>query len=502
MHIRFKNIVGPRGLLRVVWPFAALTCCLVLLAALSMELLSATRAYVGGEGLWSKGQKQAAYALQRYADSRAPADFDDYLASIAIPLGDRKARLELEKAEPDLGVVRAGFLEGRNELDDIPGMIRLYRWFRNVSFMARAIAIWTEADVLIVELTGIAGQLHQEISAPAPDPARITALITDITERKQAEEALRQGETQLRNILQAVPFPILITRSAGNAIVYANDYAMRQFKLPRGEDPRAQSLKDFVAARDQDSVLGSLGREGTIRMHEVRMRDSAGQPFWALVSAQSVTYQGEECVLIGLYDITERKRRDDDIRRIAFRDTLTRLPNRASFDRNLARALMRAAVSGKRMALLFVDLDQFKYINDTYGHKGGDRLLQAIAIRLANSVRKTDFVARLGGDEFVVLLPEFDDLEAVAGLAWKLLGRISKPLLIEGQPCRVTASIGISCLPDDGTDLNALLKHADVAMYRAKAEGKNRFHFHSVRGQFDAPPDQPGGSPAGRREVT
>ncbi|MBP8297946.1 MAG: sensor domain-containing diguanylate cyclase, partial [Burkholderiales bacterium] len=481
MHIRFKNIVGPRGLLRVVWPFAALTCCLVLLAALSMELLSATRAYVGGEGLWSKGQKQAAYALQRYADSRAPADFDDYLASIAIPLGDRKARLELEKAEPDPGVVRDGFLAGRNELDDIPGMIRLYRWFRNVGFMSRAIAIWTEADVLIVELTGIAGQLRQEISAPAPDPARITALLAGVDRLNRqltpleddfsrtlgeasrltrtllilvvalasalllavavlltrrllrqnaasaqvAELALRQGETQLRNVLQAVPFPILITRAAGHAIVYANDYAMRQFKLPRGEDPHAPSLMDLVAGRDRDSVLGSLGREGTLRMHEIQMRDSAGQPFWALVSAQSVNYQGEVCVLIGLYDITERKRRDDDIRRIAFRDTLTRLPNRASFDRNLARALMRAEASGKRMALLFVDLDQFKYINDTYGHKGGDRVLQAIAIRLANSVRKTDFVARLGGDEFVVLLPEFDDLEAVAGLAWKLLGRIS-----------------------------------------------------------------------------
>ena len=333
-------------------------------------------------------------------------------------------------------------------------------------------------------------------------PTRMAGSITDITEHKQAEDALRQGESQLHTILQAVPFPILISRVADYAIVYANEYALRQFKLARAEDAREQPVEIFVDAQDRTAILDALRHDGEVRMHEVQMRDSEGHPFWALVSAQTVTYAAERCVLTGLYDITERKRRDDDIRRMAFRDTLTRLPNRASFDRNLGRALALAEVSGKRLALLFVDLDQLKNINDTYGHKRGDRLLQAIAIRLANSVRKTDYVARLGGDEFVVLLSELGDLGAVAELAGKLLGRISKPLAIAGQDRTVTASIGISCFPDDGTDARTLLKNADIAMYRAKTEGKNRFCFYSTARQFEVPQEGlPGISPAGQHET-
>jgi diguanylate cyclase (GGDEF)-like protein len=184
-------------------------------------------------------------------------------------------------------------------------------------------------------------------------------------------------------------------------------------------------------------------------------------------------------VLIGLYDITERKRRDDDIRRLAFRDTLTTLPNRAAFDESVREALLHAERTQGRFAVLFIDLDQLKEVNDTYGHKGGDRLLQAIATRLASAIRQSDCVARLGGDEFVVLVSDIVDDAAVAGVAWKLLDRIAKPLLIEDRDCVVTASIGISRYPEDGADLHTLLKHADVAMYRAKTEGKNTFRFYT-----------------------
>jgi len=219
------------------------------------------------------------------------------------------------------------------------------------------------------------------------------------------------------------------------------------------------------------------------------MKDGDGHPFWALVSAQVVTYAGDDCVLIGLYDITERKRRDDDIRRLAFRDTLTTLPNRAAFDESVRDALAHAERTEGRLAILFVDLDQLKEVNDTYGHKGGDRLLQAIATRLASAVRQSDCVARLGGDEFVVLVPDVVDDAAVAGVAWKLLDRIGKPLLIEDRECIVTASIGISRYPEDGADLHTLLKNADVAMYRAKTEGKNTFRFYSATPERDVATD-------------
>jgi diguanylate cyclase (GGDEF)-like protein/PAS domain S-box-containing protein len=178
-------------------------------------------------------------------------------------------------------------------------------------------------------------------------------------------------------------------------------------------------------------------------------------------------------------DITAAKAAEERIQYLAYHDGLTSLPNRSMFSQLLNHGISRAHRYNKKMAVLFIDLDRFKNINDTLGHEAGDLLLQQVGTRLKDSLRQSDTVARLGGDEFVVLLEEVGERQVVATIAHKLLSSIIKPFNMLGQEFRVTASIGISTYPDDGQDEQTLMKNADIAMYRAKEEGKNNFQFHS-----------------------
>ena len=165
---------------------------------------------------------------------------------------------------------------------------------------------------------------------------------------------------------------------------------------------------------------------------------------------------------------------------LAYHDGLTALPNRSFFTRTLTQQLSAAHRSGRKMALLYLDLDGFKKINDLQGHQAGDELLKEVAIRLRACVRDADVAARMGGDEFVVLLPDLQDDAYVALVADRIVSAISKPFTLGGQESRVTASIGIALYPKDGTDEETLAKHADAAMYRAKERGKNNYQFYSA----------------------
>ena len=162
---------------------------------------------------------------------------------------------------------------------------------------------------------------------------------------------------------------------------------------------------------------------------------------------------------------------------LAYHDGLTGLPNRRHFDRLLGLAIERARLRERQLAVLFVDLDRFKNINDTLGHDAGDQLLNEVATRIRACLRADDTVARLGGDEFVALLPDLEDERYAAGVAAKIIAAVSQPLLLRGQEFVVTASIGISLYPRDGLDEGTLKKSADTAMYKAKEEGKNGFQF-------------------------
>ena len=164
---------------------------------------------------------------------------------------------------------------------------------------------------------------------------------------------------------------------------------------------------------------------------------------------------------------------------LAYHDGLTGLPNRSMFSKLLSQRISEARRYDRELAVAFLDLDRFKQINDTLGHEAGDQLLQEVAVRLQGCVRDSDTVARLGGDEFVVLLPELEDGKLAATVAHKILGVLAKPFTLIGHEFRITASIGISVYPRDGQDEQTLTKNADIAMYQAKAEGKNNFQFYS-----------------------
>ena len=188
---------------------------------------------------------------------------------------------------------------------------------------------------------------------------------------------------------------------------------------------------------------------------------------------------GKLCASLIIRDITDRKRAEEHIEYLAYHDELTGIPNRAHFQRAFEQAITIHQRQGLKSALMVVDLDRFKNINDIIGHEAGDQLLKQIAARLRTCLRDSDVLARLGGDEFVILMQDAASVESVSAVANKILEATSRPLTIDEQEFIITASIGISLSPHDGTDLQTLLRNSDVAMYRAKESGKNGFQYFS-----------------------
>jgi diguanylate cyclase (GGDEF)-like protein/PAS domain S-box-containing protein len=230
---------------------------------------------------------------------------------------------------------------------------------------------------------------------------------------------------------------------------YASDYGMRgSFVLP------------LVSAGKTLGVVAFASR--VVREPDARLLEAAG-----VIGSQ-----------VGQFLI--RKQAEEAVRFVATHDALTKLPNRVMFAQRLEHALSQAARHGRRLAVLFIDLDRFKVINDTMGHDIGDAVLREAARRLIECLRASDTVARLGGDEFVVLLEELSDPMYVTSVASKLTQAIAQPVSLGGREYHVTASIGASTYPDDAADAQSLLKNADIAMYRAKEQGRNTFQFYSA----------------------
>ena len=246
--------------------------------------------------------------------------------------------------------------------------------------------------------------------------------------------------------------------------IYSSDYAVRV---------------DITS----DDELGRLGLSFNAMAATLGLEHEALEEHKALLEQRIADRTAELTVANAALqaEVEERQRSAERNEHLAYYDSLTELPNRSLFSKLLKQGLTAAARNGRQLAVLFVDLDRFKNINDTLGHTAGDQLLQEIARRLQGCLRANDTVARLGGDEFVVLLPEIDGPADVENVAQKILGATSKPFATLGQEFHVTASVGISSYPADGEDERTLMKNADIAMYQAKDEGKNNYQFYSAQ---------------------
>ncbi|MEP7058063.1 MAG: EAL domain-containing protein [Caldimonas sp.] len=312
---------------------------------------------------------------------------------------------------------------------------------------------------------------------PDGESVGVFVLISDITKHRLAERALRESEERLAKFMQATAEGIVFHKDG--VIVDANPPLCQLVGYSLAEMLGHKTI-EFVAPDHVAKVVAVI-ESGRETAYESVILDRYNQRIPVEFIVRTMMHNDERWRMTIVRDIRDRHAAQARIHHMAHHDALTGLPNRTAFMERLEQTMLAARLERTRLALLFVDLDHFKRVNDSLGHSVGDALLRTVAGRLVGALRATDVVARFGGDEFMVLLPGLpadparrDDVERVAQ---KLLAVIEAPIHVENRPLSVTPSIGIALYPGDGDTPNEMIEHADSAMYRAKARGRANHQF-------------------------
>ena len=379
-----------------------------------------------------------------------------------------------------------GVIESRHEVADIAAVIEAVSEETSEAgrFLNRIEDLYARPEEETYDAINLKdGRIFERLSRPLGRLGDIQGRVwsfRDATIRRSAERSLRESELRFRAFAEGAACALLIFR--GDVIVFANRWATDVFGEILGrpfwvcvhpDDVEAVKIRGHARMRGE-------APEGHF---DVRLIDRLGATRWFEVTGTLIELDGQRAVLATAYDITKRKEAEDRTRHVAFHDALTDLPNRALFADRANTALALARREAGTVALILLDLDRFKNVNDSLGHDAGDELIQRGAERLREVLRGSDTVARLGGDEFAVLLPGVTSEEAVF-VARKLLEAMRQPFLVAGRELRVSVSLGIAMGPRDGDDVQTLVKCADTAMYRAKDAGRDRLQL------FDAAMNQ------------
>ncbi len=658
---------GGWRLVRIIWPFVATVLLLLLLGHASLTVISAIRAYVGAESQWSKAQKSAVIHLEQYGQTRNEDDFSRYLAEIPVNLSNRKARIELEKPHPDFNIVRQALVAGRNQPDDIDDMINLFRRFRNVNFMATAIAIWAEADIHVADLDHTARALHAAIGAGAREPSelrplllrvraideRITPLaisfsatmgaasrqmallltlanllvagalaliavlrtrhlirqgeafesalrtseerfdyaisgsndgiwdwnsqsdeiyfssrfeellgyaaggmrettasfvrrihpadrktviarlrqhldrgdafdlefrlrthegdyrwfrgrgrsvrgaqgepqrmagsLTDVSDRKQAEAQVFEEKERAQVTLASIGDAVITVDTLGR-VEYLNPIAERLTGW-RQEDARHNPLQEVFSILDEgtggevaDPVTRVLRDGCTVKSEgNIVLRRRNDAPIAIDHSVAPIRDRAGNTVgaVLAFHDMSRERQYAARLAHLASHDALTGLLNRREFEHRLNLALVEGQHHDVNHAVLYLDLDQFKVVNDTCGHAAGDELLRQVSALFRPRLREGDTLARLGGDEFGILLEH-----CAAAPAFRIADSLRKTVgdfhfVWKNRSFNVGVSIGLVNIAEGPQTLAQVLSAADAACYVAKDKGRNRVQVYS-----------------------
>ncbi len=300
-------------------------------------------------------------------------------------------------------------------------------------------------------------------------------LINDITRHQLAEQAIRESEERMRKFAAATRDGVLFHRNG--VVTDANDALLEIIGYTR-EEIVGHNVVEFVVPESLEAVTEYM-RTGREDAHEIEILHQRGHSVAMEVVGKTLHVNGEIYRLVVLRDITARKHAEARIQYLAHHDMLTGLPNRAYLTERLATILALARRHRTLVAIAFIDLDDFKIVNDTHGHHAGDAVLREVAARIKQVLRESDMVSRLGGDEFLVILADLVSPEDAATVAQKLLQTISGPFTLEGDELYTKASIGVSLFPRDGRNADDLIRHADAAMYQAKEQGRGQCRFYT-----------------------
>lgn len=524
---------SPDNILLRLAPFIFIAVAQFLTASASLYVISNVRAYVAGESLWSKGQRDAIYFLNVYAHSGEPEYYRRFEEAIAVPLGDLNARLALEADNPDYAAAARGFLQGGNHLDDTGGMINLFVYGRKFPYLSDAVEKWRATDGMLAELQALGrsvASMRRNASLSAKDIGLIEEKIDDLRTRigpltTAFSESLGSGSRAVSVLLCLINFlamSVLIAlvtwhlrktlaqrrafecklltekerfkrtlASVGEAIIRVDAEGHVEYMNLAAERLVERTLPEIVGAA-LSSLFQVFDQATTRERHDLfemvlhhdsnerrafpdlLLRTPTASTPVSIVATSVVNPDQTSGVVLVIHDMTREQEHIDHLSWQASHDMLTGLVNRREFERRLEMALHHLDQFQGPHAVMFIDLDKFKLVNDSCGHEAGDELLRRITDELRRQMRAEDLLARLGGDEFAILV-ENCDLESAMRIAENARAAVEgAPFDWEGRSFGVTLSIGIASVKAPGARKEEALRAADAACYAAKNGGRNR----------------------------